>query len=433
MEVSPRRRSPSRRELGEGGAAKDELFIAVVAGVLLLLTLVVLIAIFLWKPSGKGGKAGKAGMWAKGVDTPKGSAVIRLGSQKYNMSSTEDVAVPSLPLNDLQVATNGFSEESAVGDVGYSTVYRGEGPNGEAWAVKRAKRVSLEGSHLFRNEVDFLSQVNHENIVTLLASCDENNEQILVFEFLPNGPLSTWLRPPPGDERAPLSFEQRLDIALGVAEALRYLHSFTKPTIIHRDVKSDTILLDQSFKVKVGGLGLLKHLPGEAMRLRMARKKGYLDPEYFQTFKVTTKCDVYSFGVVMLEMLTGQPPIVQNPSRLPPSPPTPATPNSPGAAPEPPCPAPPMTLPQWALPLIHEGKLDELVDPRLPADYPRDSLLSLARIAAACVAPLRKDRPDMPKVTFLLAELKRPAASRSVAFARFNAAGHKVVPTGMAQ
>ncbi|CAI7855103.1 unnamed protein product [Closterium sp. NIES-53] len=365
--------SPSRRELGEGGATKDELFVAVVGGVLLLLTLAVLVAIFLWKPSGKGGKAGKAGMWAKGVDTPKGSAVIRLGSQKYNMSSTEDVAVPSLPLNDLQVATNGFSEESAVGDVGYSTVYRGEGPNGEAWAVKRAKRVSLEGSHLFRNEVDFLSQVNHENIVTLLASCDENNEQILVFEFLPNGPLSTWLRPPPGDERSPLSFERRLDIALGVAEALRYLHSFTKPTIIHRD--------------QVKNLSPCTSFP-LAPFLHTCRN---------------------SFHLQRLIPL----------------------PCSPSLSPSP-FPLLPFPSPQ-ALPLIHEGKLDELVDPRLPADYPRDSLLSLARIAAACVAPLRKDRPDMPKVTFLLAELKRPAASRSVAFARFNAAGHKVVPTGMAQ
>jgi len=96
---------------------------------------------------------------------------------------------------------------------------------------------------------------------------------------------------------------------MDVAEALSYMHSFTKPTIIHRDVKSDTILLDDSFRAKLGGLGLLEHLPGEAMRLRMERKKGYLDPEYFQTFKVTTKCDVYSFGVVLLEIITGKTPV----------------------------------------------------------------------------------------------------------------------------
>jgi len=100
-------------------------------------------------------------------------------------------------------------------------------------------------------------------------------------------------------------------VAVGVAEALRHLHSFEKPTIIHRDVKSDTILLDEAFGAKLGGLGLLKHLPGEAMRLRMARKRGYLDPEYFQTFKVTAKCDVYSFGVVLLELITGRPPVLE--------------------------------------------------------------------------------------------------------------------------
>ncbi|CAI7892207.1 unnamed protein product [Closterium sp. NIES-53] len=338
------------------------------------------------------------------------------------VSGPDDVAVPTLCFNDIQVATDGFSDDAIVGGAGHTTVYRGEGPSGEPWAVKRAKRVTVSGSHLFRNEVDFLSQIKHPNIVPLLYSCDDNSEQILVFEYLANGPLSVWLRPPPGDERAALTFEQRVDAALGVGEAVQYLHSFSRPTIIHRDIKSDTILLDDHLKVKLGGLGLLKHLPGEGMRLRVARKKGYLDPEYFQTFKVTPRCDVYSFGVVMLEMLTALPPIVQG---LPRSSPTAADASFAGEAPSP---TPPMSLPQWALPLIQEDRVEELVDPRMPPGYPRDSLVAFARIAAECVAPLRKDRPDMPRVTFLLAELKRPAALRSVAFARFYTGDHKAVP-----
>ncbi|CAI5990480.1 unnamed protein product [Closterium sp. NIES-64] len=335
------------------------------------------------------------------------------------VSGPDDVAVPTLCFNDIQVATDGFSDDAIVGGAGHTTVYRGEGPSGEPWAVKRAKRVTVSGSHLFRNEVDFLSQIKHPNIVPLLYSCDDNSEQILVFEYLANGPLSVWLRPPPGDERAALTFEQRVDAALGVGEAVQYLHSFSRPTIIHRDIKSDTILLDDHLKVKLGGLGLLKHLPGEGMRLRVARKKGYLDPEYFQTFKVTPRCDVYSFGVVMLEMLTALPPIVQG---LPRSSPTAADASFAGEAHSP---TPPMSLPQWALPLIQEDRVEELVDPRMPPGYPRDSLVAFARIAAECVAPLRKDRPDMPRVTFLLAELKRPAALRSVAFARFYTGDHK--------
>lgn len=133
--------------------------------------------------------------------------------------------------------------------------------------------------------------------------------------------------------KPPLTLSTRLDIAVGVAEALKYLHSFTKPTIIHRDVMSSTVLLDANLQPKLCGLGLLKHLPGEGLRLRMASKKGYLDPEYFQTFKVTAKCDVYSFGVVLLEMLTGCAPIIQV---------TRATQHR------------PMTLPQWVS-LLHNA------------------------------------------------------------------------------
>ncbi|CAI5463796.1 unnamed protein product [Closterium sp. Yama58-4] len=362
---------------------------------------------------------------ARASPAPCRGAAQKEGQKKSTqkiISGPDDVAVPSLCFNDIQVATDGFSDDAIVGGAGHTTVYRGEGPNGEPWAVKRAKRVTVSGSHLFRNEVDFLSQIKHPNIVPLLYSCDDNSEQILVFEYLANGPLSVWLRPPPGDERAALTFEQRVDAALGVGEAVQYLHSFSRPTIIHRDIKSDTILLDDHLKVKLGGLGLLKHLPGEGMRLRVARKKGYLDPEYFQTFKVTPRCDVYSFGVVMLEMLTALPPIVQG---LPRSSPTAADASFAGEAPSP---TPPMSLPQWALPLIQEDRVEELVDPRMPPGYPRDSLVAFARIAAECVAPLRKDRPDMPRVTFLLAELKRPVALRSVAFARFYTGDHKAVP-----
>lgn len=127
---------------------------------------------------------------------------------------------------------------------------------------------------------------------------------------LPHLP-SAWVWRVRAASRPPLTFQQRVDIAEGVADALRYLHAFRKPTIIHRDVRSDVVLLDAGMRPLLGGMGLLKHLPGEGLRLRMAQRKGYLDPEYFQTYKVTPKCDVYSFGVVLLELLTGCAPFVQ--------------------------------------------------------------------------------------------------------------------------
>ncbi|CAI5958641.1 unnamed protein product [Closterium sp. NIES-65] len=417
-------------------ATWDQLILTIVVGSLIVLAVAILIGLFVfWKPAPP-----PQGKWKHHVDGQqnKPRRVLRIGSQKYTSSAADtDFSLPSLPFNDIQVATNNFDEAGTIEAAGYSSVHRGEGPDGRAWAVKRAKKVSIEGSHLFKSEVDFLSQVSHPNLLQLLAFCDDNNEQILVFPFMANGALSTWLRPSPDQPRPALTWEQRQRIAQGVALGLQYLHSFSNPTIIHRDVKSETILLDEQFDVKVGGLGLLKHLPGEAMRLRMARKKGYLDPEYFQTFKVTTKCDVYSFGVVLLELLTGKPPILVDPhqdaaqqgqavaqsqSQKQPGKNRPPTRfSSLGSAPRPSA-TPLLTLPQWALSMIDEGKIHQLVDPRLPQATPVEELQAFARVAASCVSPLRRDRPDMPRVVAMLQD-----ACRTGALVRFTSGNFSLV------
>ncbi|GJP48129.1 hypothetical protein CLOM_g7407 [Closterium sp. NIES-68] len=440
----------------------NELVLTIVVGSLLIVAVAILIAIFVfWKPAPP--PQGKWKHTGEGQQS-KPRRVIRIGSQKYTSSAGDgDFSLPSLPFNDIQVATNNFDEAGTIEAAGYSSVHRGEGPDGQAWAVKRAKKVSIEGSHLFKSEVDFLSQVSHANLLQLLAFCDENNEQILVFPFMPNGALSSWLRPPPDQPRPALTWEQRQRIAQGVAHGLQYLHSFSNPTIIHRDVKSETILLDHHFEVKVGGLGLLKHLPGEAMRLRMARKKGYLDPEYFQTFKVTTKCDVYSFGVVLLELLTGKPPILADPQQTQQGgqqqqqqqqqskqinhsqshkqqnqqgakaknsrPPTRFS--SMGSAARS-SGTPLLTLPQWALSMIDEGKIQQLVDPRLPQLTPVEEIQAFARVAAACVSPLRRDRPDMSKVVSMLQDACRTGALVRFASGSFNLSRTLSIPDSTA-
>ncbi|GJP67156.1 hypothetical protein CLOP_g24016 [Closterium sp. NIES-67] len=303
-------------------------------------------------------------------------------------------AVEQWTWEEVEAATEGFSEERTIEDAGHSAVFRAVGRNGEELAVKRAKRVSVEGQHLFRNQVDFLGGIHHASIVSLLAYSDDNGEQVLVFEFVPNGSLADWLRPP-HVSKPPLTFAQRLDIGAEVARAIKYLHCKTPP-VLHRDIKSDTVLLDNDFKVKLGGLGVLKHLPGEAMRLRMQRKRGYLDPEYFQSFRITSKCDVYSFGVVLLELITAKPPIVDEKDvvmgsrtgkRF-------------------------VTLVQWALPKIKDGQFTDIVDERLEP-YPASLMEIFCGIAAECVTPQRRHRPDIDVVAFWMDELvKKDAASR---------------------
>ncbi|CAI5470980.1 unnamed protein product [Closterium sp. Yama58-4] len=295
---------------------------------------------------------------------------------------------------EVEAATDGFSEERTIEDAGHSAVFRAVGRGGEELAVKRAKRVSVEGQHLFRNQVEFLEGVRHPNIVSLLAFSDDRNEQILVFEFVPNGSLTDWLRPLDVSKPA-LTFGQRLAIGAEVARAIKYLHS-KAPPVLHRDIKSETILLDNDFKVKLGGLGVLKHLPGEAMRLRMQRKRGYLDPEYFQSFRITSKCDVYSFGVVLLELITAKLPIVDEKDVVMGSRTSKRF----------------VTLVQWALPKIKEGKYNDMVDPRLGA-YPGDLMEIFCGIAAECVTPQRKNRPDIDVVSAWMDELiQKDAASR---------------------
>eukprot|EP00271_Cylindrocystis_brebissonii_P008396 TRINITY_DN2261_c0_g4_i1.p1 TRINITY_DN2261_c0_g4~~TRINITY_DN2261_c0_g4_i1.p1 ORF type:complete len:656 (+),score=128.53 TRINITY_DN2261_c0_g4_i1:422-2389(+) len=310
-------------------------------------------------------------------------------------------------LEDLSEATNGFDDDMILGTGGYGTVYRGKSPDGVEWAVKRAKKKDNTNVEDFQNEVDVISKMSHRNLVRLLGYCEEKNEQILVYEFVPNGNLRQHLRhniagqalsASPGHQvLGTLNFQQRLEVAIGAAEGLRYLHSFAKPPIIHRDVKSENILLDADYQAKVADFGVFKHIKvvdpgmvpadatGTTMNTKVVGTPGYLDPEYYQTYKVTAKSDVYSFGVVLLELITGQPSIMKDPNSG-----TDAM----------------MTLARWAIPKIASGKVDVIVDAALGEDYPRQALQMLASIASMCVRRQGRERPEMAEVATRLNEIK---------------------------
>ncbi|KAF3331866.1 putative LRR receptor-like serine/threonine-protein kinase [Carex littledalei] len=220
----------------------------------------------------------------------------------------------SFTFEEMAQATNDFSNSAQVGQGGYGKVYKGILADGTVVAIKRAQEGSLQGSKEFFTEIELLSRLHHRNLVALLGYCDEEDEQMLVYEFMPNGTLRDHLS---GKRKEPLSFSTRLRIALASARGILYLHMEADPPIFHRDIKASNILLDSKMVAKVADFGLSRLAPvpnieGDApshVSTVVKGTPGYLDPEYFLTHKLTDKSDVYSLGVVFLELLTGMQPI----------------------------------------------------------------------------------------------------------------------------
>ncbi|CAD6333487.1 unnamed protein product [Miscanthus lutarioriparius] len=215
---------------------------------------------------------------------------------------------------EMAIATNNFDLSAQVGQGGYGKVYKGILADGTVVAIKRAHEDSLQGSREFCTEIELLSRLHHRNLVSLVGYCDEEDEQMLVYEFMSNGTLRDHLS---AKSKRPLSFGLRLKIALGAAKGILYLHTEADPPIFHRDVKASNILLDSKFVAKVADFGLSRLAPVPDVEGTLPAHvstvvkgtPGYLDPEYFLTHKLTDKSDVYSLGVVFLEMLTGMKPI----------------------------------------------------------------------------------------------------------------------------
>ncbi|OMP08585.1 hypothetical protein CCACVL1_01105 [Corchorus capsularis] len=214
---------------------------------------------------------------------------------------------------ELEAATNGFSDAAQIGQGGYGKVYTGILANGTVVAIKRARQGSMQGHIEFITEIQMLSRLHHRNLVSLVGYCGEQGEQMLVYEFMPNGSLHDLLS---NRHRHSFAFPLRMRIALGAAKGILYLHTEADPPIIHRDIKANNILLDSRFTPKVSDFGISRLAPvpdaeGASAHISTVVKgtPGYLDPEYFLTHKLTEKSDVYSLGIVFLELLTGMMPI----------------------------------------------------------------------------------------------------------------------------
>ncbi|PWA98791.1 protein kinase-like domain-containing protein [Artemisia annua] len=217
-----------------------------------------------------------------------------------------------ISIDVLRQVTDNFSEENILGRGGFGVVYKGELHDGTKIAVKRMEAgvMGTKGLKEFQAEIAVLTKVRHRHLVALLGYCVNGNERLLVYEYMPQGTLSQHLFECRELKTNPLSWKQRVSIALDVGRGVEYLHSLAQQSFIHRDLKPSNILLGDDMRAKVADFGLVKNAPDRdgkfSVETRLAGTFGYLAPEYAATGRVTTKVDVYAFGVVLMELITGR-------------------------------------------------------------------------------------------------------------------------------
>lgn len=292
--------------------------------------------------------------------------------------------VPFYPYKSIERATENFSDTHRLGTGAYGTVYVGSISNGELVAVKKIKHPEPETIEHVMNEVKMISSVSHPNLVRLLGCCIERGEQILVYEFMPNGTLAQHLQ----RQRGPgLPWTVRLAVATETAKAVAYLHSAVHPPIYHRDIKSSNILLDHQFNAKIADFGLSRAVTTECSHVSTAPQgtPGYVDPQYHQNYHLSDKSDVYSFGVVLMEIITGLKVVDFSRAQA------------------------ETNLAAMAVDRIAKGKLDEIIDPFLKTQgdsWAMASIHKVAELGFRCLAFERDMRPSMIEVSDELEQIR---------------------------
>ncbi|KAG2307511.1 hypothetical protein Bca52824_027259 [Brassica carinata] len=284
---------------------------------------------------------------------------------------------------EIKSATNNFEKKLIVGVGGFGPVYKGRIDGGATLvAVKRLDISSNQGVTEFEAELKMLSMLRHVHLVSLVGYCDDDNEMVLVYEYMPHGTLRDHLYKRNKAFDPPLSWKRRLEICIGAARGLQYLHTGAKDMIIHRDIKTTNILLDENYVAKVSDFGLSKVGLTSSSQTHVSTAVkgsfGYLDPEYYRRQVLTEKSDVYSFGVVLFEVLCCRPVKLEN------------------------VPREEADLIRWVKSNYKKGTVDQIVDADVTAEITPLSLEKFCEISVRCVQDRGIERPSMNDVVWAL-------------------------------